>query len=276
VDDWILTLRGVRGSAPSPGAHTVRYGGHTTCLELAFAEDHRLILDCGSGLRTLGNELAVREHQGPLRFDVLLTHYHTDHLEGLRFFKPLYEPRSEFVFHGFPPEDMDVQGAVDGLMRPPWFPLRLEDTPSRKRFVDLSEGTMDLHGLSITAASVDHPQGSAGYRLDHGSHSIAFVTDTEPRDPASESAVARLAVGVGVLIHDAQYTPEEYERLYRGWGHSTWRHAIEAARRSGARELLLFHHDPDRSDEDLDAILEQARKEFPAVRMAREGMTLEL
>jgi phosphoribosyl 1,2-cyclic phosphodiesterase len=272
----ILTIRGARGSATTPGQTTLRHGGHTTCLDVALSPWHRLLIDCGSGLRAL---LAVLpDDPGPdgFRFDVFMTHYHTDHLEGLPFFKPLYDPRSEFVFRGPTGPDGGVRSALEGSMMPPWFPVPLSDTGSRKSFVDLDREPVWIGDVQVTAAPVGHPQGAVAYRLQRGDRSIVFVTDCEPVDPSADTALRKLMGGAEVLIHDAQYTPEEYEEKYKNWGHSSWRHAVQAARDSGAGRLVLFHHDPDRTDDELDRIVEQARSEFPATEAAHEGMVFPL
>lgn len=271
-----LTIRGARGSAPTPGPHTLRYGGHTTCLELALSPGHRIIVDCGSGLRSLNADLPRVPSPDGLRFEVFLTHYHSDHLEGLRLFQPLYDARSEFVFHGFRSANGGVQRALEGSMSPPWFPVPLQETASAKRFVDLTGDPVEIEGVRVSSAPVGHPQGAVGYRLERGRGSIAFVTDSEPGDPEVDASVRELARGAGVLIHDAQYTPDEYEARFRNWGHSSWRHAVEVARESGAKRLVLFHHDPDRTDDELDRIVEQARREFPNTDAAREGMVFPL
>jgi phosphoribosyl 1,2-cyclic phosphodiesterase len=271
-----LTFHGVRGSTTTPGAGTLRYGGHTTCLDLALAPAHRLVLDCGSGLRRLQAVLPKDPGPGGWRFEVFFSHYHTDHVEGLPFFQPLYETRSRFVFHGFPWADIDVQQALEGSMTPPWFPIRIQDTGSIKEYVNLNGGPLWIEDVKVIPARVNHPQGAAGYRLERGGRAIVFITDNEPGDTRAEVAVRDLVRGADVLIHDAQYTPEEYDEQYRNWGHSSWKYAVGLARDAGADRLILFHHDPLRSDDELDRMVEQVRREFPDVDAAREGMTLEL
>jgi len=276
VQPLSLTIRGARGSAPSPGLKTSRHGGHTTCLELELSARHRLLIDCGSGLRTLSSDLPGEPGPDGYRFDVFLTHYHSDHLEGLPLFQPLYDPRSEFVFRGFSGPDGGVQFALEGSMTPPWFPVHLRDTGSRKSFIDLRGEAVRIGDVQVTSAPLCHPQGAVGYRLQRGEKSIVFVTDSEPGDPVTDAALRKLARGADVLIHDAQYTPEEYELKYKNWGHSSWRHAAQVAREAGAGRLVLFHHDPDRTDDELDRIVEDVRLEFANADAAREGMVFSL
>ncbi len=258
-----LVIRGVRGSTPVTDGRMRRYGGNTPCLELSLSEHRTVLLDCGSGLLSA----SARSPQEGLEFDVFLTHYHMDHLQGLPFFKPLLDSRVRFTFHGFD----DVRGALHGFIRPPWFPVALDDTPSVKRYAELDCSPISIGELELTVARLHHPQGNTAYRLEHAGRSVVYATDVERGDTASDAALKRLAGGADVLIHDAQYTPEEYESR-RGWGHSTWRHAVDAAREAGVRQLILFHHDPARTDEEIDSLVDDARKAFPHVEAAREGM----
>jgi phosphoribosyl 1,2-cyclic phosphodiesterase len=265
----MLTIRGARGTVPCSGPQVLRYGGHTTCVDVELAPDKRLVLDCGTGIRSLpcaaGTQLFV-----------FLSHYHWDHIEGLPHLQALYDERCSFTFHGASWGGKGVQALLEEAFGPPWFPVGIEDTASTKTFRELGEGTIEVEGVRVTAAPLHHPQGVLGFRLEREGRSIAFATDHERGNPRADDALLLLADGVDVLIHDAQYTPDEYERNHRGWGHSTWRHAVEAAKESGARCLMLFHHDPARSDDALDAVVEQARREFPQTDAAREGMTLVL
>jgi ribonuclease BN (tRNA processing enzyme) len=169
-----------------------------------------------------------------------------------------------------------VRALLEALLQPPWSPVALAQTPSEKRYVDLEGSPLTLGDVRIAMARLNHPQGVLAYRLERSGRSVVFATDCERGDPASDERLTRMARGVDVLIHDAQYTPEEYEQRYRGWGHSSWRHAVQAARAAGAGRLLLFHHNPGRSDEQIDAIVRRAREEFPRVEAAREGATLRL
>lgn len=275
-DSLCLTFRGVRGSAPTPDPQTLRHGGHTTCLDVAITPIHRLVLDCGSGLRKLQQDLPPDPGAEGYRFDVFLSHFHSDHLEGLRFFSPLYESRSRFFFHGFPSTGVGLREALEVPMRAPWFPVQFPDTASTKEFIELTGEPVSVADIVVSSAPVGHPQGAAGYRLQRAGRAIAFVTDSEPGDQVAEAAVADLVRGVDVLIHDAQFTRQEYERSYRGWGHSSWQRAVEVARAAGAGRLILFHHDPARTDDALDEIVQEARGEFADLDAAREGMTLEL
>jgi phosphoribosyl 1,2-cyclic phosphodiesterase len=270
-----LTFRGVRGSICRPGGKFLRYGGNTTCADVRLSEREWLILDCGSGMPELHPELPATVPQGGLRFHVLLTHYHRDHLEGLPFFRPLHDPACSFTFYGFPWESMGVREALETGLRPPWFPVPIGDTPSTKSYVDLTGSPLRIDGIKVSTARLSHPQGSTAYRLERSGGTVVFATDTEYGDDELDARLVELSRGAKVLIHDAQYTPDEYDD-YRGHGHSTWRHAVEIARAGAVERLVLFHHDPERSDDELDAIAEQARSAFAAVECAREGASIPL
>jgi phosphoribosyl 1,2-cyclic phosphodiesterase len=251
------------------------HGGNTTCLEVVLGERRRLIVDCGSGLSAVAAGLPKRDDGDALEFDVFMTHYHMDHLQGLPFFEPLFDPRSRFTFYGFGAPGETMQSSIEGFAPPPWFPLSIGGTPSSKRYVELDGASVQVGEVSVSTARLSHPQGITAYRLQRGDRAIVFATDMERGDPSCDAALSSLASGADVLIHDAQYTPEEYEQR-RGWGHSSWRHAVAAAREAGVERLILFHHDPSRTDEELDAIVAEAGKTFPRVEAVREGMRLDL
>jgi phosphoribosyl 1,2-cyclic phosphodiesterase len=266
-----LTFRGVRGTVPTPEPGKELYGGNTTCIEVALTERRVLLIDCGTGLRELPGSGAG---QGT-RYEVLLTHYHVDHLMGLPLFEPLYEPHNSFTFYGQGWSGGGVRAALERFFGPPLFPISLGDTAAGKEFVDLDERPLELEGLKITHAGLNHPQGVTAYRLHGPRRSVVFATDCERGERESDDSFEVFARGADVVIHDAQYTAEEYDGRYRGWGHSTWEQAVEAAKSAGAGRLVLFHHAPERSDAELDAIVKMAAGLFPHVEAAREGMALE-
>jgi len=269
-----LTFRGVRGSVPTPSALNGRYGGNTCCLELGLSSHVRLIIDCGTGLRSVGAD--QRLPAGGVDFYVFLTHYHLDHIIGLPLFAPLYDPGNRFTFYGCGWAGADVRQVLEGAIRPPWAPVALADSASKKKFVSLDDdGPTVIGDLTITLARLDHPQGVTAFRLDRAGRSVVFATDCERGQSEFDARFRALSRETDVLIHDAQYTPEEYEH-YRGRGHSTWMQAVDAAVAAEARRLILFHHDPERTDEQIDAIVEEAARRFPGVTAAREGECLTL
>lgn len=275
-----VTLWGTRGSLPSAGPDTVRYGGNTSCVEVRGADGTCLILDAGTGIRRLG---AAIEPNLP-RVDVLLTHLHMDHIQGLGFFEPLYRPDLEVHLWGPPSTTQGLRARLARYLSPPLFPVHLHDLPSLFAFHDVPLGRFRIGGLEIAAALVCHPGPTVGYRITEGARSLAYIPDHEPalgapRFPISPEWTSGfdLASGVDLLIHDAQYTPAEYS-THVGWGHSSIPHALGFAGVAKARRLMTFHYDPSHSDDLLDRLfdrIDRSAHQFELV-PGREGASLEL
>jgi phosphoribosyl 1,2-cyclic phosphodiesterase len=253
-----ITVWGCRGSLPTPGAHTLRYGGNTTCLEVRLRDGRRLIIDAGSGLRFLGKQL-LREGTGG-EFCLLLTHSHWDHLMGF----PAYDERFHFKVCGGRDAQDSLQGYLTHQMEPPYFPVTFNAMKANFHF--RCKGP--CAGLSgdgnVTTIALNHPNGGYGFKITEGGRDFVFLTDNElgfahPGGPSREEFVA-FCRGADLLIHDAQYTDAEYERLTRGWGHSTFADATALAIDAGVRRFGLFHHDPDRSDDLLETQLDSCRE----------------
>lgn len=265
----VATFRGVRGSIPVSGPELSRHGGHTTCIDIATPGGAVVIIDGGTGITTVEPESDSRGE-----YHIFLTHYHWDHLQGLLFFPPLLDARSSFTFYGHTWDGVGVEGWLRNALRPPWFPISIDDAPAQKRYVDVGS-SHSVGDLAIRSTALQHPQGVTAYRIDGPSRSIVVATDCERGDPGADEALRRLAEGSDVLVHDAQYTPEEYDR-FRGWGHSTWRHAVDAAADSKTGELILTSHAPARSDVEIDEIVSRARARFANTRAAAEGLQIPL
>jgi phosphoribosyl 1,2-cyclic phosphodiesterase len=264
----------VRGSIPAPGPRTKGYGGNTSCVEVRCG-DRLLIFDLGSGARPLGESL--RERGDGVAGQVFLSHYHYDHLQGLPFFAPMFDARSHFVVHGPTRGGQAVQSILAGQMVPPYFPVTAEEVfLARVDYRPVVEGeVIDLGEVQVRSLELHHPGGALGYRVDYHGHSLVYATDIEHGSPA-DARLARFAAGTDVLIYDAMYTPEEYAATpgKMGWGHSTWEAAVAAAKAADARTLVLFHHDPERTDVALAALERQSRRLRPGTVAAREGLTL--
>ncbi|WP_417667233.1 MBL fold metallo-hydrolase [Roseibium sp.] len=269
--DFSLRCWGARGSIPTPGAGTLRYGGETSCFELR-AGDTLILIDCGSGARNLGLELC---RQGPREIDLLFTHTHLDHICGLPFFKPAYDPRFKVrAWAGHFEDSACLVDIVSRIMSPPIFPVAAK-TLTAVDFRTFSAGE-DLErddDLKISTVRLHHPGGACGYRFDYQGKSIAIITDHEHGDPDVDANVKRFVAGVDIMIYDAMFTDAEYP-TYEGWGHSTWQKAVELAAEVGVKTPVLFHHDPRRTDDELDEIGKAAAEAFPGTLVAREGMLL--
>lgn len=271
-----LRFWGVRGGIPTPEAGKLRYGGNTSCLSVELPDGTLIILDAGTGLRLLGNELRRRHPQGGIQGHILFSHLHWDHIQGIPFFKPLFNPGNHFEFIGQKPEGTTLQAQLEGQQNYAYFPVDMGHMSSRKSFREIGEESFALGGATITSRRLNHPGGCMGYRIQAGGASIVYATDNEHTGPGPEAAVVDLARGADLLIFDTNYTPEEYSAGRQGWGHSTWEQAVVNARAAGVDRLVLFHHDQDHDDAELEVIEALAAEAFPRSVAAREGMLIRL
>jgi phosphoribosyl 1,2-cyclic phosphodiesterase len=273
---------GCRGSLAAPGRDTVRYGGNTSCVEIRGHGGDRIVLDAGTGIRLLGDCI-----DQPCRIHLLLTHLHLDHVEGLRFFAPIWQPETELHVWGPPSSVHSLEERVERALSPPLFPLELADVPATLVFHDVPHDAWEIDGVRILALPVLHRGPTVGYRLSVNGRSLAYIPDHEPvlgveldgLEPEWISGHA-LADGVDVLLHDCQFSEVEYPGRV-GWGHSSVAHAVRFARGSNAGQLVLFHHDPDRSDGGIELMLARALElwdggEGDSPVAAHEGMTIDL
>ena len=265
-------IHGARGTMPALTLCSGKYGGHTTCFSLE-TEAGILIIDAGTGIAALGNELL--EQSPPKPVCILFTHFHLDHVMGLPYFGPLYMEGAAIRIVGDPRRAEDWKQALTTWFAPPYWPTNLEHVPAPPGLEDLDRrsGEMCLRGVSVSWCSLRHPQASLAYRLDTASLSVVIATDHEAGDRETDEALAAFCRGADVLVHDAHYTDEEAPR-HKGWGHATWRDAAECADRAGVGQLVLTHHHPDRDDDELDSIVTQARQVFPNTAAAKENMTV--
>ena len=276
-----LSFWGVRGSTPTVDPATWRYGGNTPCLELSAPDGTQFILDCGTGLRVLGNRPAApaRNGRNP-ETHIFVTHYHWDHIQGVPFFAPLYAESNEFHFYSFRSKQLgrdSLKQVFETQMASPYFPVDMSAMAAKKHFMEVSGGQSFTIGENkIIARHLNHPQGCLGFRIETPGGVIAYATDNEPGDPKLDAELEELALGADIFVNDAQYTPEQLATTRKGWGHSSWREGVKVARRAGAKTLVLFHHDPDSTDRMVDGLLRQAREEFDSVFAASEGMAITL
>jgi len=299
---------GVRGSIPCPGPATAKYGGNTVCIEMRFNDANRmLIIDAGSGIRSLGNYLMDHDIADGLKnIDIYLTHTHWDHILGFPFFTPMYIPGMHIRIHGPTTyEDDSLETVIGGQFVYRYFPVRIEELSSTIQYIETGEGRFDLgDGIIVTTKFLNHPIACLGYRFEYKGKSFVTVCDTEPfqnlfctdpTDPAYDEDAARegeeaaaeqnelveqFFAGADCVLYDAQYTQKEYENGKRGWGHTAIEYAIAAAVRNDVKHLALTHHDPERTDDQLDSLVtEFCNPEFCGdtnVFFAREGMEIEL
>lgn len=267
----VFTVWGARGSMAVSGPRYLRYGGDTSSYHVELEPGHHLLIDGGTGLRRLEPLLG----SPPLRFTVLFTHYHLDHLQGLPVFSPLYERANQFEFWGVRHGGMGAAEALHLLLRPPLFPVPYDEVPARCRFSDLS-GPLELGPLRVAFLPLRHPGGAAGFRLDGESGSVVLASDHEAGDERVDSALVAFAAGADVLLHDSQYTEDQVHGPHAGWGHSACLAAATAAERAGVGHLVLTSHDPDRTDDEVDALVARVRTRFPSTEAARPGLSFAL
>ena len=277
-----LKIWGCRGSVAAPGSDTVKYGGNTSCVEVMLEDEVALVLDAGTGIRALGLDLVRR---GVQQIHIFLTHLHLDHLEGLRFFAPLWDEKVTLDVWGPRSPVLSLRERILRAFSPPLFPLDFGDVPARVAFHDLPAEPWRTGGVSLFADLVLHPGPTVGFRVETGRASLAYLPDHEPALAGIEKRSAdwisggALAAGADVVLHDAQYLDEEYEAKI-GWGHSSVDDAVAFCRAVDARRLVLFHHEPERSDSALELLQARAREltgseQAPPV-LAREGLVIEL
>jgi phosphoribosyl 1,2-cyclic phosphodiesterase len=291
---------GVRGSTPTVDQATWRYGGNTPCLELTSPGGTRFILDCGTGLRMLGNHLAGTHpiagsipggngmltkspevsNEAPIHAHIFLTHYHWDHIQGIPFFAPFYSAQNKFHFYSFRSKFLgpdSLKQVFETQMAYPYFPVNVTAMTAEREFTEIAGGqTFQIDDAKISAFWLNHPQGCLGFRFETSAGVIAYATDNEPGDAELDRNLIKLASGADIFINDAQYTPEQLAGPRRGWGHSSWLAGTQVAREAGARNLVLFHHDPDNADREVDDLLRRARQHFDNVWAAAEGMAMGL
>jgi phosphoribosyl 1,2-cyclic phosphodiesterase len=279
-----VRLYGVRGSVPTPGSSTVRYGGNTVCTDVRLADGTLLVLDAGTGLRELGHALAKEEHDD--RINVLLTHLHWDHILGLPFFGPLWKKETSIDFWPLANEAQRRAASRRTLFDGIHFPVRAADVPAQITFLEDDAAVWTIGSARVTRIALNHPGGAQGYRIDdEDGSSFAYITDNELSPPGpmetTADALARFTQGVDLLVHDAQYVAEDMPAK-QGWGHSTVDDVLALGLSAGAKHLVLFHHEPERDDDALDALGARATQFFrdrastTRVSVAREGSAIVL
>jgi len=287
---------GVRGSIPTPGPGTVRYGGNTSCVEVR-AEGEIIVLDAGSGIRLLGQSLQREFGSDPIRLAILISHTHWDHIQGLPFFLPAYSGKNQLKVFGYDGTRTRLGEILAGQMETPFFPVAMAELPGKIEIEELKEMDFEIGPLRIRSKFLNHPGVCAGYRIYTPAGSVVYMPDNEPfeqldvqlrnrgaentarkfKSPAEERAdLIEFLRGADLLILDAQYTDAEYQR-HVGWGHGSVSSVVSLAADADAKRLLLFHHDPNHDDEMVDKIVDKARMQIAqlgksiAVEAAREG-----
>ncbi len=296
---FLARFWGVRGSYPTPGSHTLRHGGNTACVEVQ-AGMHTIILDAGSGIIRLGEDLLRRVNGGDsLDLALFITHGHSDHLVGFPFFAPLFDPRTNLHLFGPSLGERTIEEIVTPFVSPPYFPVDMRKLPSQRAFRTITDEQYIAWGADERAPLMKsghasrnggygkevrivpcftrhHPtDGAVIYRIEYAGRRLVYATDVE-WSHGCERDFLEFIEGADVLIHDAQYTSHDYQQLKQGFGHSTIEMATEAAATAQVRQLVLFHHEPTYDDNKLDTMEMEARARFPQTCSAYEGLEIDL
>lgn len=274
-DQFTIKFWGVRGTMPTPGTRTLKYGGNTSCVQMTCG-DRQLIFDAGTGLYPLGEALKARE------VDIFLSHTHIDHIMGLPFFSGAYDAAYTIrIWAGHLLPEHTIQQVIGGLMSPPVFPLTLADLRSQLQFYDFTAGEDIRHAVMTDAAitirtlPLNHPDRATAYRVEYAGHAACYVTDVEHRTHELDEKLVAFIRGADVLIYDSTFDDESFGRFV-GWGHSTWQHAVRLGEAAEVKHVVLFHHDPGMDDEALDKRQALLAAMKPESYVAYEGLTLVL
>ncbi len=288
---YTITFWGTRGSIPTPGPHTARYGGNTSCVAVAGGKDELVILDAGSGIRPLGRELhRIGNGSGGMSADILVSHTHWDHIQGLPFFQPLNVKGNSVRIYGSAQEGVGLESILDRQMDPMVFPIPLRALAAELTVTEIAGGAFEIDGFTVEAFRLRHPGTTLGYKLVpvRGGQTMAYLTDNElgpggnydvPADWRQQ--LVRFLDGVHTLIHDGMYSEELMEQR-AGWGHSTPQQAVDLAHECGAERLIIFHHEPEHDDDTIDRLVAETRRDAKhlaprlVVEAASEGMHLNL
>lgn len=284
--DLTVTFHGVRGSTPCDAPELARYGGNTSSVSLEVADEPPILFDLGTGVRNYGTELAAAGRAEEFRGSVLLSHLHWDHVQGMPFFVPLHCPGSVVDVYGPRQNEGPLGEVFAGIMRPPYFPIRPDQLEGTVAFHDAGDDVFAVNDAKVRSRWIRHVGPTLGYRVDWNGASVAYLSDHGQgcghghADDHVPDEVLELCDGVDLLIHDAQHTPEEFERK-RHWGHCTVDYAVHVAKEAGVRTLALFHHDPSHADDEVDRLARMAQDASADINgaevlAAAEGMVLGL
>ncbi len=271
-DDFFVRFWGVRGSIACADSGTSRYGGNTSCLEVRCG-GQLFVFDAGTGFRYLGNAIL---NESPIDADLFLTHTHFDHVVGLPFFRPAFNPKNSFrIWAGHLLPDHTVQHVLRQMMIAPLFPVPVDIFMAKIDFHDFNAGeTLEpKSGVRVRTAPLHHPNGATGYRIEFDGKSICYLTDTEHIIDEPDENIIELIAGADIVIYDSMFNEEEFAQR-KGWGHSTWQEGARLCELSGAKQFVIFHHDPDHDDDMLDKVAAEAEALRPGTVVAREGMVL--
>ena len=268
---------GVRGTIPSPGPHTIRYGGNTSCVEVFTSDKQLIILDAGSGIRHLGRHL-MENQQGRIVGSILISHTHWDHIQGFPFFGPIFGRNNRFVLVGKKRVGKQLEETLAGQFIEPYLPFSYKSLPADLIVKEVQDGETLIIGdaTKVTISDLNHPGGCLGFRIENNGVSFVYASDISHYGDSFDEPLLELAQGADLLVHDSHFSSLEEKQRFIEYGHSCWLEATQAAIEAGVKNLALFHYAPDLPDDELDGILADARKVFPRTLLAREGLEITL
>lgn len=266
-----LQFLGVRGSIPTPSQACLEAGGNTPCLVLRYGNEPPVIIDAGTGLRTLGQQVKP-DAKNVFTATLLLSHFHWDHIQGFPFFPPIYSPHSRLrIVSGCTAAQLKEN--LGQQMRGPYFPVPFDQISAICTYEQLDANGLAIGSLQVTPIELNHPGNATGFRIDSPNGSLVYVSDHEHGDLRIDKQIVERSKGADLMVYDAHFTPEEYGR-YEGWGHSTWKHGAEMAKAASVRRFAMFHHSPSRTDEELAEIVRRCRELFEDSFSANEHDTI--
>lgn len=268
-----LKFWGVRGSIPTPESNKLHIGGNTPCTELRTADNDIMVFDAGTGIINLGNSI-IRKGLTSQGIHLFLSHFHWDHIQGLPFFKPIYRSESRITIYSSQ-EPEQTRRMLEAQMSTPFFPVDFKNLPARITVRKLRSTLVRVGGARVLPFSLNHPQGATGFRIETNQSTIVFATDHEPGVEEIDQNLRSLSKDADILIADTHFSPEDYQSA-KGWGHGTWKEAVDVCQSSEVDQLFLFHHNPAYSDDTVRSMLNDARKEFRSTKIAREGTAIEI
>jgi phosphoribosyl 1,2-cyclic phosphodiesterase len=270
-----LKFYGTRGSVPICEQRFQKYGGNTACVAIYTKKD-LFIFDAGTGIRNLGVDYFSNQEHKSTNIFILFSHFHWDHIQGFPFFLPAYDPKRNLTITTVGRNDkyFDLKSIFENQMRKEFFPVPLEKMGAKLNFIQQPDNVLKNKNIRITSSEHNHPGVAFSYRAEIEGKVIVYVTDVEHQDEI-DKRVVEIAKDADILIHEAQYTPEELE-MHKGWGHSSWMQAIEVAKAANVKKLFITHHDPDHDDLFLDNIEKECKRHFDNVELAKDNLEIEL
>ena len=266
---------GCRGSFPTSEKNMMKYGGDTSCVEIRTHDNNLIILDMGTGLKRLGNNI-INDASYPKNITIVLSHHHLDHLHGFLMFAPLFDSSYKINIYSRRSRNKGLEEVFNTFLQPEIWPVKLDDLQADISFIDLDENDIVINNSTTISNSLHaHPNGAYSIKIKILDKILTYSTDCEHPKEGLNQNVINFAEESDILIHDAQYTPEDLVK-YKGWGHSSWENAVDVAIRSNSKKLILFHHSPDYSDNALDEIERKAKLHFPDLISAKQDLTLDL